>query len=341
MPDNNLNKIVEELRRCKILTLEPELKALKAKKPLPTLDLFKKLESEKTEIKIQTGTLLDGLIGGGLPPKTSMLLYGEYGSGKSQTGYTMCAECPYAVELIDAENSFRAERLKQICDARGKDYKEVFEKTIVKQPQNWIQQMRVLYSLPPPSDVPTGKVGLIILDSLTKRFRGVEFAGRQALYIKQPLIREFSFRLEEIIKVYKAALIITTQVYEDVNATSFLAEWTKFKAVGGSSLLHQPDFVIFLRRAKGKNIRIARMMDSSWRPLRECPFVITERGIDNLPEDAKARKALLDKAAKFEANQKQEALKAKEKKEKKESKSEVSPQTVKSPQTEETSQGEE
>jgi len=89
VPDNNVNKIIEELRRTKILTLEPELKALKAKKPLPTLDLFKKLKEEKAEVKIQTGTLLDGLIGGGLPPKTSMLLYGEYGSGKSHTCYTM------------------------------------------------------------------------------------------------------------------------------------------------------------------------------------------------------------------------------------------------------------
>ena len=334
-----MTKIVEELRRRKILTLEPELKALKAKRPLPTLDLFKKLEAEKKEVKIQTGTLLDDLIGGGLPPKTSMLLYGEYGAGKSQTCYTMCTECPHAVELIDAENSFRAERLKQLCDERGKNWEEVFKKTIVKQPQNWVQQMRVLYSLPPPSDVPTGKVGLIILDSLTKRFRGVEFSGRQSLWVKQPLIREFSFRLEEIIKAYEAGLIITTQVYEDPNATSFLAEWTKFKAVGGSSLLHQPDFVIFLRRAKGKNIRIARMMDSSWQPLRECPFVITGRGIDNLPEDAKARKALLEKAARFEANQKQEAIKAKQKKGEKKSKSEEAPQTEE--MTKETPQGEE
>jgi len=328
MPEDNLNKIIEELRKRKILTLEPELKALKAKEPLENVDLFKLLEREQKEEKIQTGTLLDDLIGGGLPPTKSMLLYGEYGSGKSQTCYTMCVECPYAVEVIDAENSFRAERIKQICDARGKDYEEIFKKTIVVQPQSWVEQMRVLYSLPAPSDVPTGKIGLVILDSLTKRFRGIEFAGRQSLFVKQPIIREFSFRLEEIVKAYEAGLIITTQVYEDPNQQSFLAEWTKFKAVGGSSLLHQPDFVIFLRRVKGQNIRIARMMDSSWKPLRECPFVITERGIDNLPEDAKARKALLEKAAKFEEKQKQEGVKVKKKKEE-------APKTKESPQGEE------
>jgi DNA repair protein RadA len=226
----------------------------------------------------------------------------------------MCVECPDTVIVIDAENSFRAQRIKQICDARGKDYKKVFEKIVLKQPKNWVQQLRCLYSLPAPPDTPTGKIGLVIVDSLTKEFRGIEFQGRQSLYVKQPLIREFALKITNMVKDFNAGLIITTQIYEDVNTPTFLADWTKIKAVGGSSLLHQPDFVVFLRRVKGQNIRIARMMDSSWQPLRECPFVITERGIDDLPDDAKARNALLEKARKFEEKQKQEQLKKKKKK---------------------------
>lgn len=316
MADDNLTRIIAELRSKKIVDLADDFELLKANTPLPTIDLFKKLEQEENEIKIETGTLVDGLIGGGLSPATSMLIYGEYGSGKSQTCYTMCVECPHAVVVIDAENSFRAQRIKQIAETRGKDFKEVFKKITLKQPQNWVQQLRCLWSIPTPPEVPTGKIGLIIVDSLTKRFRGIEFAGRQSLYIKQPLIREFSFKIDRIVKAYQAGLIITTQVYEDPNVVSFLAEWTKFKAVGGSSLLHQPDFVLFLRRVKGQNVRIARMMDSSWQPLRECPFVITERGIDDLPENAKARDALLKRAADFEKKQKQEDLRKKEKKKK-------------------------
>lgn len=314
MADDNLTKIVEELRSRKIVELKEDLDALKDNDPLPTIDLFDKLDQEEHEDKIATGTMIDGLIGGGLSPAASMLVYGEYGSGKSQTCYTMCVECPDAVVVIDAENSFRAQRIKQIAEARGKDFKEVFKKITLKQPQNWIQQLRCLWSIPTPLDVPTGKIGLIIVDSLTKQFRGVEFSGRQSLFIKQPLIREFSFKMERIVKAYQAGLIITTQVYEDPNQTSFLAEWTKFKAVGGSSLLHQPDFVLFLRRVKAQNIRIARMMDSSWKPLRECPFVITERGIDDLPEDSKSRESLLKKAKAFEHKQKQEEQKSKTKK---------------------------
>ena len=317
MPNDNLTKIIEELRTRKIVELADDLDLLKTNEPLPTVDLFKKLKQEESELKIETGTMVDKLIGGGLSPASSILIYGEYGSGKSQMCYTMSVECPNAVVVIDAENSFRAERIKEIAEKRDKDWETVFNKITLKQPQNWVQQLRCLWSIPTPPEVPTGKIGLIILDSLTKRFRGIEFAGRQSLYIKQPLIREFSFKLDRIVKAYQAGLIITTQVYEDPNVTSFLAEWTKFKAVGGSSLLHQPDFVLFLRRVKGQNVRIARMMDSSWQPLRECPFVITERGIDDLPPTAKARDALLKKAGDFEKRQKQEDMKKKEPKKKK------------------------
>jgi len=306
MADDNLAKVIEALRDRKISDLKNELTALKNKQAIDRVDLMAKLEEEQSEVKIQTGTLVDELIGGGLSPKTSMLLYGEYGAGKTQTCFTMAVECPDDVLYVDAEGSFRAERIKQICDERGKDFKEVFKKIHLFQPENWVQQMRCIYSFPAPPDAHTGKIGLIIIDSLTKEFRGIEFAGRQTLTQKQPLIREFAFKMGQIVKEYGAALIFTTQVYEEPNQGIFSTDWDKFKAVGGSSLLHQPDFVLCFRRVQNRNIRIVRMMDSSWKPLGERLFVITERGIDDLPEESVAREAILKRAEKFEKQQEME-----------------------------------
>ena len=48
------------------------------------IDLKELLERERTEPKLKTGTLIDELLGGGLEPRTSLLLYGGYGSGKTQ-----------------------------------------------------------------------------------------------------------------------------------------------------------------------------------------------------------------------------------------------------------------
>lgn len=315
MVGDKITEVFKILKADKLKVLDESVEKLKGKKPLVEVDLTKLLAKEKKETRIKTGTLIDDIIGGGLPPNSSLLFYGEYGSSKTQTCFTMAVECPDDVIFIDAEGSFRAERIKQICEARGKDWVKVIEKIHLFQPQNWVEQLLTLYSFPSPPDAVTGKIGLIIVDSLTKLFRGVEFAGRQNLTIKQPLLREFMFKLKLIVKAYGAALIYTTQIYENPSANPVLASWTSHKAVGGSSILHQPTFIIFMRRSQG-NVRIARMMDSSWEPLRERPFVITAKGIENIPPDAKAAKGLLKKAKDFEEKQKQERLKKKEKKEK-------------------------
>ena len=310
---DEVQEVIKYLRAKKLDQLGEDIKALKKGKVIKPIDQDELLEQEHKEVKIKTGTLIDEMIGGGLPPScldavSSMLLFGEYGSGKTQTGFTMCVEAPDDVVYIDSEGSYRAERVKQICEERGKDWNEVKKKIHLFRPTNWVQQIMVLNSIPSPADTHTGRVGLIIVDSLTKDFRGIEFAGRQALTTKQPLIREFIFQLEAIAKAFGCALIFTTQIYETPNSNPFLPAWAGHKAVGGASILHQPAFVIFLRRGSG-NVRIAQMKDSSWQPLSERPFVISAKGIEDIPEDAKARDALMKRVEKFDVKQKQELIK--------------------------------
>lgn len=264
-------------------------------------DPFKMLEEENSGYKIQTGTLLDELLGGGLLPQTSMLLYGEYASGKTQTCYTMVARCPDHIVYIDVENSFKMKRLKQICDSLGIDYTAVFKKLHIFKPKNWIELMWVISSLPTPQDIDDGKIGLYVLDSLTKHFRGIEFSGRQTLSVKQPLLREMILSLEDMSKTYDAAFIYTTQIYESPSTNAFMPDWANQEPVGGSSILHQPDYVVFLRKAQG-NVRIARLMDSSWNEIGERPFRITAKGIENLLESEKAEE-LIEKSEKWSVGQ--------------------------------------
>jgi len=291
----SVNDIINELASRKEKTLNNLWKELKKNKVKP-VSLQEKYENEVKEKKLQTGCLIDDLIGGGLEIESSMLLFGEFGSGKTQTCFTMAVLCPDIVVYIDTEGSFKASRIKEIAESRGLDYKKIFEKIILYQPTNWIEQMCILDQLPAPTDV-DGKIGLIIVDSLTKRFRGVEFAGRQSLTIKQPLIREYIFALESLVKLYGSALIYTTQIYESPTSNPFLPNWTGQKAVGGASLLHQPDYVIFLRKGQG-SVRIARLLDASWQPLCEKPFMISEKGIIDLPKTQKAEK-LIEKTEKY------------------------------------------
>lgn len=308
-------EVMKYLRDKKMKAMKADMDRLKQGKTLKSIDQDELLEKESKEVKIKTGTLIDEMIGGGLPPSsndavTSMLLFGEYGAGKTQTAFTMCVEAPDDVIYVDLEGSYRAERIKAICKERRKDWDVVKKKIHLFRPTNWIEQMMVLDSMPSPADAQTGRIGLVIVDSLTKAFRGVEFAGRQSLNTKQPMIREFMFQMGKIVKAFGSALIFTTQIYETPTSNPFLPAWAGHKAVGGASILHQAAFVIFLRRGTG-NVRIAQLKDSSWQALAERPFVITEGGIEDVPEDAVAREALMKRAEKFDKTQRQEDLKKK------------------------------
>jgi len=293
MTDEVLN-IINHFKKRKAKMLKELFETIEIKRSDP----FKEYEQELQEKQNKTGTILDDLLGGGLGEGESLLLYGEFGAGKTQTCFTMSVLSPSKVVFLDTEGSFKWRRIKEICDARNLDYKEVFKKIILFRFKSWVAILKFLYEFP--KHIPETDIGLIILDSLIKRFRGVEFAGRESLSIKQPLIREVLLSLEEIASAYGASLIITTQIYETPNANPFLPSWTGQKAVGGASLLHQPDYVCFLRKAEG-NIRIARLLDSSYKPLGERPFIITKAGVEDIPEkEEKLLKKMEKKVKEYE-----------------------------------------
>jgi RecA/RadA recombinase len=209
------------------------------------------------------------------------------------------------------------ERLREMCETRGLDWDKVRDKIIYFQPQVWMEQMLISFtSLPSPVDV-DGKVDLIICDSLNKHFRGIEFQGRETLGLKTGMLREFIFQLEKAAKLHHAALLYTSQVYDEPNAGAYTSKSDTQKPIGGHSLEHQPDFILFFMKSGATNVRICRMIDSSYNKLAERSFVITEKGIEDVPEDANVAKRLLDSAAKYAEKQSQEELKKPKKEDKK------------------------
>lgn len=264
-------------------------------KPINVLDKYKSELESKPNI---TGTMIDEKLRGGLPVGKSMLIFGGYGTGKSEICITMAALCPKKVIYIDTEGSFDARRLEELCNARGLDFKTVANKITLYQPQNWLEQMWLLRELPSPMDVDFGEIGLIIVDSVSKLFRGLEFTGRGELGTKIPLMREYPILLAEICGGLGASFIMTTQISKTPDAKSFMPEWTTEKPVGGDSLLHNGSYVFHVRRGEA-NVRIARLTDADNVPLCEVVFMITAKGIEPLPETAKAAK-IEDKAEKYE-----------------------------------------
>src|SRR5208283_3724477 len=130
------------------------------KTKIKPVNLKEKEASEKSEFKVKTNTVLDEIIGGGIPEGKSALLYGEFASGKTQTCETATVLTGGWVIYIDVEDSCRMERLREMCETRNLDWEKVRDKIIYFNPQDWMEQMLVAFnSLPSPADV-DGKVDL-------------------------------------------------------------------------------------------------------------------------------------------------------------------------------------
>jgi hypothetical protein len=136
--------------------------------------------------------------------------------------------------------------------------------------------------------------------------------GRQTLSLKTGFLREFMVDLKRLAKEHRCGLVFTSQVSETPDAGPYTSKADTQHPLGGHSVAHQPDYVIFFRKGSG-NIRVCRMIDSSHKPLAERPFVINEKGIDNLPPEAKAAKSYDKGTEKFDERQHQEELRSKKK----------------------------
>jgi DNA repair protein RadB len=300
-----ISDLKEILLKQKNAQIKDFVDKITTKSKIEPVNLKEKEAAEKSEFKVKTNTVLDDIIGGGIPEGKSALLYGEFAAGKTQTCETATVLTAGHVIYIDVEDSCRMERLKEMCETRGINWEAVRDKIIYFNPQDWMEQMLVAFnSLPAPIDV-DGKVDLIICDSLNKHFRGIEFQGRENLGLKTGMLREFIYQLERAAKSHHAALLYTSQVYDEPNAGAYTSKSDTQKPIGGHSLEHQPDFVLFFMKSTG-NVRICRMIDSSYNKLAERSFVITEKGIEDIPENAELAKRLLDSAAKYDAKMSQE-----------------------------------
>lgn len=254
-------------------------------------------EGKEPEILLNTGTVFDDLLGGGLSAGQTVELYGEFASGKTQACFAFIVEAASEgfVVVIDAEDTFSRKRILQIAKARGKDVEVINKNIMVYKPERWEQQVSIPANLPDPLP---NKLRLVVIDSLMALFRSTpEFAGRSNLGKRQELIRWHLRQFKKIAKKDGAIIVYTNQVYDTPVANPFLPKWASQCPVGGHSVAHIGDYRIFLRKARG-NVRVARLVDNSEIPPAERRFQINEKGIDDLSPEQREEAMKIEK--KFE-----------------------------------------
>jgi DNA repair protein RadA len=244
----------------------------------------KMLEIRQKMVKISTGSKsFDSLLGGGIETQALTEVVGEFGSGKSQLCYTLCvtANVPQkdnGIIFVDAENSFKAERVHQIAESGGLDAEGILKGINICKIYYSAHLEAVIRSLA--KYIEQYKARLVIIDSIISLYRA-EFAGRETLAERQQRLNALLHRLIRLAEIYNVAVVYTNQV--QAQPDSFLG-YDSMRAAGGNIMGHASTYRIFLKKS-GHN-RIATILDSPYHAYSQVKFTIGEEGIQDLERKA-------------------------------------------------------
>ena len=241
------------------------------------------LERRREVQKLTSGTAaLDELLGGGFETQAIVEVYGEFGSGKTQIGHQLCVNTMLPLEkggfdgevfYIDTEDTFRPERITQMCEGVGLDPAMVLDRIHVARAYNSAHQMLLVDEIKKLSK--NIDVKLIIVDSLTSHFRS-EYIGRGMLAPRQQKLNRHMKELKQLSDVHNALILVTNQVMSKPD--SLWGDPTR--AIGGHIVGHASTFRLYLRKSKGGR-RIARLVDSPNLPEGEAVFTVTAEGLSD------------------------------------------------------------
>jgi DNA repair protein RadA len=244
------------------------------------------LERRQQIKKISTGSAnLNNLLGGGIETQSVTEMFGQFGSGKTQIGFQLAINVQLPIErgglngsciYLDAENTFRPERVAQLAEAIGLDSKKVLENIYVARCFTTYQQTSLAegaWKL-----IKEKNVKLLIVDSVTSNFRA-EYYGRGELATRQQNLNIHLRTLQKLAEVFNVAVYITNQVMSRPD----ILFGDPTVPIGGHILGHFSTHRLYLRKSKG-DTRIARMVDSPNLPEGEIIFRITPEGIKD-PEE--------------------------------------------------------
>ncbi|MHB8584377.1 MAG: DNA repair and recombination protein RadA [Thermoplasmatota archaeon] len=173
--------------------------------------------------------------------------------------------------VIDTENTFRPERIVQMCEALDMNPKEVLSRIHVARAFNSSHQMLLVDKVKELAQ--KEPVKLLVVDSLTAHFRA-EYIGRGTLAERQGRLNTFMHEILRFGDLNNAAIAVTNQVHAKPDA--FFGDPTR--PVGGHIVGHTATFRLYLRKSKNPK-RIARLIDSPHLPEGEAVFSVLEAGI--------------------------------------------------------------
>ncbi|KAF4366431.1 hypothetical protein F8388_003669 [Cannabis sativa] len=248
------------------------------------------LHAQRLEIiQITSGSReLDKVLEGGIETGSITELYGEFRSGKTQLCHTLCVTCQLPLDqgggegkamYIDAEGTFRPQRLLQIAERFGLNGADVLENVAYARAYNTDHQSRLL--LEAASMMVETRFALMVVDSATALYR-TDFSGRGELSARQMHLAKFLRSLQKLADEFGVAVVITNQVVAQVDGSALFAG-PQFKPIGGNIMAHASTTRLALRKGRGEE-RICKVISSPCLAEADARFQISTEGVTDVKD---------------------------------------------------------
>ncbi|PHT76200.1 DNA repair protein RAD51 -like protein, partial [Capsicum chinense] len=215
-------------------------------------------------------------------------IYGEFRCGKTQLCHTLCVTCQLPLDqgggegkamYIDAEGTFRPQRLLQIADRFGLNGPDVLENVAYARAYNTDHQSRLL--LEAASMMVETRFALMIVDSATALYR-TDFSGRGELSARQMHLAKFLRSLQKLADEFGVAVVITNQVVAQVDGSAVFAG-PQIKPIGGNIMAHASTTRLALRKGRAEE-RICKVVSSPCLAEAEARFQISAEGVTDVKD---------------------------------------------------------
>jgi DNA repair protein RadB len=214
---------------------------------------------------------IDSLLCGGFEKDVVTMIYGGAGSGKTNICMVAAdeqAQMGSKTIYVDTEGGFSLDRLEQV----SKNFDKAMQKIIFLKPVDFKEQHKIINEL---GDNVVSSIGMIIIDTISMLYR-LEIGKTNAVYEINKMLGKQIMSCSRLARKYKIPVVITNQIYSDVERNG------KNKFVGGDLLRYGSKCLIELIKpeegAPGERIAVLRK-HRSIKEDKKVKFRITEKGM--------------------------------------------------------------
>ena len=220
-------------------------------------------------------THFNTILKGGFHPGM-YLIFGANRTGKTQICHQMCLQAYIASSssiYIDSENTFRPERIKELCTIRGVDEEQTMKSILVAKILSNSTLLMKLNEVDKKLEKSNTK--LLIIDSINNHFRADQGAINIAHSKLKKNFLDILQKLSNITQKHNIILLATAQISPNFIEKPIIRE----NPVGLQYLNHFFSEVLYLIRNSDRNY--VHLVNSNSLPENKLPYIITARGIED------------------------------------------------------------